>query len=89
MTEKGGELLPVHVPEHAARLLAGRTVLLVTHDPMEALRIGHRIHVLAGLPARLDEPLTPPGPSPRDPADATVQKLYGELLTRLGVARAA
>ncbi|MFP3423350.1 spermidine/putrescine ABC transporter ATP-binding protein, partial [Bacillus sp. SIMBA_161] len=35
----------------AARLLAGRTVLLVTHDPMEALRLGHRVLVLTGAPA--------------------------------------
>ena len=26
----------------AAELLAGRTVLLVTHNPLEALRLGHR-----------------------------------------------
>jgi putative hydroxymethylpyrimidine transport system ATP-binding protein len=73
----------------AAGLLAGRTVLLVTHDPMEALRIGHRVHVLAGTPARLDQPLTPPGATPRDPRDPEVQHLYAELLVRLGVARAA
>ena len=34
--------------ELAARLLAERTVLLVTHDPLEALRLGHRIIVMAG-----------------------------------------
>ena len=32
----------------AAKLLQQRTVLLITHDPLEALRIGHRIYVLAG-----------------------------------------
>jgi putative hydroxymethylpyrimidine transport system ATP-binding protein len=73
----------------AARLLAGRTVLLVTHDPMEALRLGHRIHVLAGAPARLDRPLEPEGRTPRDPASPAVQRLYGELLRRLGVGAAA
>jgi len=69
----------------AARLLVGRTVLLVTHDPMEALRIGHRIHVLAGAPARLDRALVPPGGPPRDPADLLVQQHYAELLHRLGI----
>ncbi len=38
----------VRLQSLAARLLAGRTVLLVTHDPLEAIRLGHRIHVLAG-----------------------------------------
>lgn len=67
----------------AARLLAGRTVLLVTHDPLEALRLGHRIHVMAGRPARLDRPLEPSGPPPRDPRDPDLLSLQAELLTRL------
>ena len=36
----------------AAELLVGRTVLLVTHDPLEALRLGHDVHVMSGRPAR-------------------------------------
>ena len=36
----------------AAELLAGRTVLLVTHSPLEALRLGHRLYVLSGQPGR-------------------------------------
>ncbi len=35
----------------AARMLAGRTVIFVTHDPMEALRLGYRVLVLNGNPA--------------------------------------
>jgi len=71
----------------AARLLAGCTVLLVTHDPLEALRLGHRVQVMAGRPARLGAPLEPPGDPPRDPRDAALLKLHGELLNRLAVAR--
>ena len=33
--------------ELAFETLAGRTVLLVTHDPAEAVRLGHRIFILA------------------------------------------
>lgn len=73
----------------AAELLAGRTVLLVTHDPLEALRLGHRIHVMAGRPARLDEALEPPGAPPRDPADPALLALQGELLDRLAAAGGA
>ena len=73
----------------AAELLAGRTVMLVTHDPLEALRLGHRIHVMAGRPARLDEALEPAGAPPRDPRDPEILKLQAELLTRLASARAA
>ena len=35
----------------ATGLLHERTVLLVTHDPSEALRLGHVIHVMRGSPA--------------------------------------
>ncbi|HET7410752.1 MAG TPA: ATP-binding cassette domain-containing protein [Paracoccaceae bacterium] len=45
----------------AAELLSGRTVLLVTHDPAEAARLGHRILVLTetGL-AEIPPPPSPP-----------------------------
>ena len=32
----------------AASLVEGATVLMVTHDPLEALRLGHRIYVMTG-----------------------------------------
>jgi putative hydroxymethylpyrimidine transport system ATP-binding protein len=71
----------------AAELLAGRTVLLVTHDPLEALRLGHRVQVMAqesaGSPARLDAALEPEGAPPRDPADPALLAQQAELLKRL------
>ncbi len=71
----------------AAELLAGRTVLLVTHDPLEALRLGHRVLVMAqeraGAPARLDAALEPAGDPPRDPADPALLAQQAELLKRL------
>ena len=70
----------------AAELLRGRTVLLVTHDPLEALRLGDRIHVMAGRPARIDQALTPAGDPPRDPADPALLALQAELLARLAAA---
>jgi putative hydroxymethylpyrimidine transport system ATP-binding protein len=73
----------------AAKLLAGRTVLLVTHDPLAALRLGHQVHVMAGRPARLDAALEPPGRPPRDPADPALLTLQAELLKRLAQAREA
>jgi putative hydroxymethylpyrimidine transport system ATP-binding protein len=71
----------------AAELLTGRTVLLVTHDPLEALRLGHRVQVMAqgsgGAPARLDTALEPAGTPPRDPADPALLAQQAELLKRL------
>ncbi|HEY5597550.1 MAG TPA: ABC transporter ATP-binding protein, partial [Kiloniellales bacterium] len=72
----------------AADCLAGRTVLLVTHDPLEALRLGHRVLVMSGVPATLDDPLVPAGQPPRDPADAGLLALQAELLKRLTRAKA-
>ncbi len=72
----------------AAELLAERTVLLVTHDPLEALRLGHRVRVMAGAPARLDAPLEPAGRPPRDLEDPALLALQAELLKRLSRAKA-
>ena len=49
----------------AAELLEGRTVLLVTHEPMEALRLGRHIHVMSGRPAVLNDVAVPEGRPPR------------------------
>ncbi|MEE8536252.1 MAG: ABC transporter ATP-binding protein, partial [Kiloniellales bacterium] len=77
------------IQELAAGLLARRTVLLVTHDPLEALRLGHRVFVMAGRPARLEAALPADGTGtalpapPRDPADPGVLALQADLLKRL------
>lgn len=73
----------VQLQDLAAELLADRTVLLVTHDPLEALRLGHRIHVLSGRPVVLDEPLTLADAVPRDLHDTTLLARQAELLDRL------
>jgi putative hydroxymethylpyrimidine transport system ATP-binding protein len=69
--------------ELAADVLAGRTVLLVTHDPLEALRLGHRVHVLGSGPAPIGAALEPPGEPPRAPGDAALAGLERELWQRL------
>jgi putative hydroxymethylpyrimidine transport system ATP-binding protein len=71
------------IQELAAEVLQGRTVLLITHDPMEACRLGHHLWVLAGSPAALAPPLAVPGLPPRAPDDEAVLHLQGELLRRL------
>ena len=73
----------------AVARLGGRTVLLVTHDPLEAIRIAGRILVMAGRPARLGAPLEPPGAAPRDPSVPELAALYGRLMHELTAAEAA
>lgn len=65
-----------------AELLAGRTVLLVTHDPAEAARLGHRILVLTetGL-----QEIPPPRSAPmRKISDPQVFKCQTALFYALG-----
>lgn len=68
----------------AAELLAGRTVLLVTHDPLEALRLGEHILIMNSRPATLSPLPDLPGVPPRDPGDPTVQEAYRAILRLLG-----
>lgn len=51
--------------ELAFELLAGRTVLLVTHDPAEAARLSHQVHVLGA--AGITQSVRPEGRPIRDP----------------------
>jgi putative hydroxymethylpyrimidine transport system ATP-binding protein len=64
-------------------------VLLVTHDPLEALRLGDRIHVMAGQPARIEAPICPAGRPPRDLHDPALLARQGELLASLADAQEA
>jgi len=73
----------IKLQDLAARLLAGRTVLLVTHDPLEALRLGHHVHVMKGRPATLGPALQPAGPPPRPVADPAILEMQGDLLNQL------
>ena len=67
----------------AASLVKGATVVLVTHDPFEALRLGHRIHILSGNPARPGDALVPDYSPPRGPGDSGIDRLHAELLKQL------
>ena len=67
----------------AARLLEGRTVVMVTHDPLEALRMGHEIRVLSGNPLAPGPLIAPVGAVPRDPADPELLALQARLIQEL------
>ncbi len=67
----------------AAGLLRGRTVLLITHDPLEACRLAQSVLVMSGFPATLSAPLPVPGPTPRAVDDPSVLAIQGALLRRL------
>jgi putative hydroxymethylpyrimidine transport system ATP-binding protein len=71
------------VQDLAADLLRGRTALLITHDPLEACRLGHHLVVLSGHPAVLGPPITVHGPTPRAPDDEELLHTQGRLMRAL------
>lgn len=64
-----------------AETLAGRTVLLVTHDPAEAARLGH--HILIMGPNSVTPVAPPAGPIPRPVDAADVLGAQADLLRQL------
>ena len=59
------------------------TVVLVTHDPMEALRMGSTILVLSKRPARVDNIVSLRGTPPRKVDDPEIQAQFSALLEQL------
>lgn len=76
-------LTRIRLQDLAARLLAGRTVVLVTHDPWEAIRMADRIVVLSGDPAGLAFDRLPDGAAPRAPDTPDAQSLWRDLMSAL------
>ena len=73
----------VRMQDIASELLKDRTVLLITHDPMEALRLGDRIFILSGRPVKFSVPIVPRGSRPRSMTDAQLLKEQAGLLKQL------
>ncbi|MCT4609994.1 MAG: ABC transporter ATP-binding protein [Pelagimonas sp.] len=65
----------------AAGLLQGKTVLLVTHDPAEACRLGHQVTVLS--PGGTQDWPLPPNPPIRDADNPDVLQAQAALLDHL------
>lgn len=73
--------LRADMQELAAEVLADKTVLLVTHDPAEAVRLGHQIIVLT--PDAAENWPTPPEMPIRDQYAAATISCQAGLLARL------
>jgi len=66
-----------------ATLLKGKTVLLVTHDPLEACRMADDIVLLHDQPLRVETWPVPNGDVPRQLDDPGLLKAQAELFSRL------
>lgn len=60
-----------------------KTVVLVTHDPLEALRLCDQVIVLQGKPVSYDSPLHLHSPAPRKLDDPEVRQHYPTLMRKL------
>lgn len=67
----------------AANLLRNRTVLLITHDPLEALRLSDEVWVMTGRPVTMNRLFSIEMPAPRALDDARILSWQGELLAYL------
>ncbi|MDP0589626.1 MAG: ABC transporter ATP-binding protein [Candidatus Endonucleobacter bathymodioli] len=73
----------LNLQDLAWELLINKTVLLITHDPLEALRLGHKIYHLRGSPVELTSGIEPPGQAPRSLTDPCLMQLQGQVLSLL------
>ena len=67
----------------AATLLAGRTVVLITHDPQEACRLSHRLLVLSAADGDIDDSHHLAGTPPRAPDALDLLNSQAALLQQL------
>lgn len=65
------------------RLLRGKTVLLVTHDPLEACRMADDILLLQGAPLQAERWPVPHGSTPRAIDDMALLQAQRDLFSRL------
>jgi len=67
----------------SAELTRGATVVLVTHDPLEALRLGDTVVVLSAAPPQVKRIVTLTTPTPRPADHPEVVELYSTVLNEL------
>ncbi|RTE66712.1 ABC transporter ATP-binding protein [Amphritea opalescens] len=66
----------------AYRLLKDKTVVLITHDPQEAIRLADRLYIMQGKPAFAELLVVPTSETPRR-LDAECVVLQQTIMTRL------
>ena len=67
----------------ACGLLHEKTVILVTHDPQEAIRLADSLYILQGQPAQIHLVSQLSGAKPHNMAQATAWQLQEELIAKL------
>jgi putative hydroxymethylpyrimidine transport system ATP-binding protein len=71
----------------AVDLLKNCTTLLITHDPLEALRLADDIYILSGQPAQLEKIISLKTSKPREPSSADITENQAVLFRALTTAQ--
>lgn len=66
----------------AYQLLQDKTVVLITHDPQEAIRLADQLYIMQGQPAFAELLVAPTSPTPRN-FDAQCAELQQIIMDRL------
>jgi putative hydroxymethylpyrimidine transport system ATP-binding protein len=75
-----------HLQNLASQLLTNKTILLVTHDPLEAIRLADTIHVLSNAPATILSTINIPDSRPRDLSEMKWSTIQSQLFNTLNQA---
>ncbi len=67
----------------AAKLLIKKTVIMVTHDPLEALRLADEIYIMHDQPVKFTKAIVPIGRRPRNINNDNLLKQQAKLLNLL------
>ena len=71
-----------HLQNLAYQLLQDKTVVLITHDPQEAIRLANRLYIMQGRPAFTESLSLPASVTPRN-FDAQCAELQQTIMDRL------
>jgi putative hydroxymethylpyrimidine transport system ATP-binding protein len=72
-----------HLQNLASNMLSDKTIIFITHDPVEALRIADHVYLMEGAPANIELIATPRHAAPRDMHDQENIKLHADIFARL------
>ena len=73
----------LRLQELTVNLLRGRTIIFVTHDPLEALRISDHIYIVSGKPAQIEPLDSSYSKIPKDPSSKSFLKAQADLIRLL------
>lgn len=73
----------IQLQDLTCQLLKNKTVVLVTHDPQEAIKLANHIYILKNLPVTIEEVATLQGTLPHQLSNEKLWNLQEELISKL------